>query len=312
MNKKSRIEKITNIIILIISVVLGFAIATWTTGIQSQFFAQMGVSKWGAITVEPLLVLTSFILGIKSNGLHKTIAFFFMTLLLIVSMLTMVSMYTKKSFVAIRTSQVNVEISKSSDKTEELIRDSLKSLNERQASSKSTLKMVDKLQKQQDKTEKRKEGDMLELQAIIETLSTVLHVNQKVAVLLFSIFISLASVFSPSFLFFSAGMMIRSTGAFTAISDQIKRMQGLSLKQRIILLSKENVTDDIEELAKFLGTSERVIKGQLSRIGKKIKFDDKKIIKEETDKPKKRKRRKRKNIDIQTEEADFSMHPVKS
>jgi len=258
---------------MIICLTLGTCIVVWVTGIQGQFLDQLGISKFGALTIEPLAVISSFLLGVKITRIHRVITLLFLVILFGVSLITVTSMYAKRSYVVLEQQSINKNLSSKSSKSEEVIANVVEKLGNRdEVSSKNISKIIGQLQKQQDKTDKRTESTTLELHSIIEVISSILHVTDKVAILIFSIFISLAAVFAPSFLFFSAGMMIQKTGIFVAVSNQIKRMSSLSLKQKVILMTRENVTTDVEEMAKFLGTSEQVINGQLSRISKKIKL----------------------------------------
>jgi DNA-binding CsgD family transcriptional regulator len=271
MSKKGKLERILNIAIIAVCLILGSAIVAWDTSIQAQFLKQIGVSEWGAITIEPLLVVASFLLGVRIKPIHRAIALGFLLILFGISLITVTSMYAQKSYIAIEQHAINENLAKRSTSSEDVIVKTLDKLGSREyVSSKNITKVIDQLQKQQEKTEKRSEPETLELKSIIDVISSLLHVDDKLAVLIFSFFISLSAVFSPSFLFFSAGMMMQNTGIFTAVSDQIKRMEGLSLKQKIILMTKENVTDDIEEMAKFLGTKERIVKSQLSKINSKL------------------------------------------
>jgi len=269
-------EKWLYTVILIICAILGIGISIWTTGVQAEFLAEMGVSRWGAMTIEPLLIIVSFLLGIKITKTHKVISMSFLVILFGISLITMVSMYTKRSFVTLETQKEKTLLGSKSTQSEEAIRNALSGLSERgTTSSKNIVKVIDQLQKQNDKTEKSVKSETLELQAIIETVSKLTGLKERDAVLFFAFFVSLAAVFSPSFLFFTAGMMLKSTGIFDGIvtENPVDRMKELSLKQKIVLLTKENVTKDVTEMAKFLETSEAVIQAQLTRIDKKMGDD---------------------------------------
>lgn len=268
MNKAGKIEKRINYIILAVSVLLGFSIAAWTTSIQAAFLETIGVSPWGALTIEPLLIITSFLLGLKITRTHRLVSSAFITILMSISLLCMVSMYTKKSYVTLEARKSHAELAGSSIESEKAIRRALDSLTDRQLSGKKTLQMVDRLQKQESRTEAHTEAAGSDIQAIVDTISGLLKIGDRGAILLFSILVSLSAVFSPSFLFFSAGMMIRNTGLLIKGNNH-EKYQGLSVHQKAVLLVKDNITDDVKEMANFLGTSERVIKSQLSRIERK-------------------------------------------
>jgi hypothetical protein len=210
----SQAHKKFHITMLVLCVLLGTIIACWTTYIQSQFLQTLGVNPIGALTIEPLLIVTSFLLGIKITRVHKLVTAVFLCLLLGVSMITIVSMYTKSAYVALDTNKVNQQLVASSSETEKVINETLKSLNERSVTAKSALKVIEKLQEQNKQTAARQQSGTLEIQAIVDTIARILHIENKVAILMFALFVSLAAVFSPSFLFFTAGMMLTSVGIF--------------------------------------------------------------------------------------------------
>jgi len=262
--------------LIFICLILGLMIATWTFTVQSAFFLELGVSAWGAVTVEPLIIVISFLLGTtKLPTWNKILGSCLLILLTIVSLSSMISMYTKHSYTVIDSSKASIAQLSTSAKNEELIRNSLQGLSERgTTSSKSITKAIDQLQKQQEKTEQIVKHDTLELKAIIETIAAVMRTTEKNAIFWFALFVSLAAVFSPSFLFYSASKMITNVGWYDNVTDQFDRMKDLSLKQKIILLTKENVSGDVEEIAKFLKTTPTVVKSQLTRIDKKFKGED--------------------------------------
>lgn len=271
---KSNFDRNLNIFILIMCVVLGLLVAYFSTSVQANFFHELGVSRLAAFTIEPTLILVSFLLGIKISKVHKTIAFGFLCVLFLVSFISIVSMYSKKSFTIIEKNKVNQTLLSKSGKSEEIIADTIDRLSKRDdVSSKNIVKAIDQLQKQQTKAEVRAD-EVSELKSIIDIISTLLTMQEKNAILLFAVLIALSAVFAPSFLFFSAGMMIRNLGF---IENKFENWNDLSLKQKIIMLAKDKVGNNIEDIAKFLHTDEGVIKAQLSRIGKKIDLDDIKI-----------------------------------
>jgi len=221
----SRAKKKFHITMLFLCILLGTVIGIWTTSIQGQFLQTLGVSPIGALTIEPLLIITSFLLGVKISKAHKIVTSLFLVVLLSISMLTIVSMYTKKAYVALDTYKVNQQQAQSSSEVEKTINDTLKSLNERSVSAKRALQVIEKLQEQNKQTAERQKTDTFELQAIADTLSNIFRINQKTSIFIFAIFVSLAAVFAPSFLFFSAGMMLRTSGLFSIseIKEKIVR-----------------------------------------------------------------------------------------
>ena len=270
--KKNNIERNINIALVVLSILLGTVVGVYTTGIQAEFFKELGVSRLAAITVEPLLILVSFLLGIKISRWHKAIATAFFAILLITSFITITSMYAKKSYALVDRDKANIAILEKSNKSEEAIAKTLDRLSNREeVSSKNIVKVIDQLQKQQKTAEVRTDANVSELKSIIDIISKVLTIEDKNAILVFSILVSLAAVFAPSFLFFTAGMMLTTLGIVGESS--FNDWDGLSLKQKIIMMAKDKVGDNTEEIAKFLNTDERVVKAQLSRIGKKVDLD---------------------------------------
>jgi hypothetical protein len=215
----STAHKRFHVTMLVLCVLLGTIIACWTTYIQSQFLQTIGVNFLGALTIEPLLIVTSFLLGIKITKIHKIITAIFLVLLLGVSMLTITSMYTKHAYVALDTTKSNQQLVASSAETQKTINETLKSLNERSVTAKSALQVIEKLQEQQKATAALQQSGMLEIHAIVDTVASILHVENKVAILIFALFVSLAAVFAPSFLFFTAGMMLTSVGIFVTTNE---------------------------------------------------------------------------------------------
>ncbi len=267
--KKNNLERNTNIIIVVLSILLATVVAYYTTSIQAQFFNELGVPKLAAITIEPLLILVSFILGFKTTKLHKTIAFGFFIVLLLTSFITITSMYAKKSYALIDKDKANISILDKSNKSEKVITEAIDRLSKREeVSSKNIVKAIDQLQKQTKVAEVRADANVSELKSIIDIISKILTIEDKSAILLFSMFISLAAVFSPSFLFFTAGMMLNTLGIVGESS--FNDWDDLSLKQKIIMLAKEKVGDDPEKLSKFLGTTPKVINTQFTKIKNKL------------------------------------------
>jgi hypothetical protein len=271
------LEKNINKSLVVLSIILGTLVAFYTTSIQAQFFAELGVSKVAAITIEPLLILVSFLMGITISRWHKVIAFSFFLVLLLTSFITITSMYAKKSYSLIDKDKANISILEKSDKSEKIISDAVDRLSKRDnVSSKNVVKVIDQLQKQSKVAEVRTDSNVSELKSIIDIITRLLSnfftINDRDAILIFSVLLSLAAVFSPSFLFFTAGMMLKSLGLMD--DKEFKDWETLSLKQKIIMLAKEKVGDDVEKIAEFLHTDEGVIKAQLSRIGKKVDLDN--------------------------------------
>ncbi len=198
-------------IILAASLTLGFMIAVWTTTLQARFFNTIGISPWGALTVEPLLIVTSFLTGLRITRVHRLISVAFIVILLCVSFTCTVSMYTRASYVALDARRAHADIAGSSLEAEKTIRRSLDSLTDRQLSGKKTLAMIDRLQKQQRRTEAQatEAAANSDLQAVADTISKLLGgIDNRSAIFVFALLASFAATFAPSYLFFSAGMML--------------------------------------------------------------------------------------------------------
>ncbi len=192
------------------SVALGFAAAVWTTSLQAGFFKTIGVSPWGALTVEPLLIVASFLLGKGITRVHRIVSAGFILVLLCVSFSTICSMYTKSTYVALDSRQTHAEIERNSIEAEKTIRRSLDSLTDRQLSGKRTLQMIDRLQKQERRTEAQatEAAATSDIGAVADTISRLMGIGNRSAVFVFALLASLAATFASSYLFFSAGMMI--------------------------------------------------------------------------------------------------------
>lgn len=271
--KSFSFEKYLNVSIVIICISLGIGVMTWTTGIQAAFMQAMGVSRWGAMTVEPLLVISSFLLGLNLAKWHRRITVIFLIVLFGISLLMMVSMYAKKSYLVIdqhRASQRLVSLGEDSEKE---IRGALKGLSDRgTTASKNIVKVIDQLQIQQKEIESNLKGEVVELRAIIDAIVLIIRVDEKIAVMIFSLFVSLAAVASPSFLFFSASMTLRKImNIDQPTMAKAVPLLSLSLNQKLIKLMQDHVTGDAEEIAKILGMNLIVVRTQLSRIKKKLR-----------------------------------------
>lgn len=257
--------------LLSICLLLGLVISGWTTFLQSQFLTSIGVSPLGAIAIEPLLIITSFLIGFKISNWHKSISILFMVILTLVSMISILSMYLKTTYTEIAKIEQNKIRIEQVQQTEELIQNSLQSLTERKIGAKNTLKLIDKLQSQQQEVNVK--GTESELSSIIKILSTFLMLSPEKATLLFSVLISLATVFSPSFLFFSAGLIllqIKEEKNHIIEEEEIEqKREKLTPKQRTTLSTIKETNGDIEETAKILNVPERTIKAQITRIEEK-------------------------------------------
>lgn len=192
--------------ICICCIILGLIIAVWTTHLQSLFLNSLGVSSFGAIAVEPLLIIVSFLIGYKISKPHRILSIIFITIITVVSLLTILSMYIKNTYKEIYINKVNIELVEKNKETQDLIQNSLKSLTDRGISSKSTIKLIDRLQKQEQIITDKSEITELGITAAI--LSKLLNTQQETALLIFAVLISLVTAFAPSFLFFSSGLLI--------------------------------------------------------------------------------------------------------
>lgn len=193
--------------ISIVCITMGIAIAVWTTILQSNFLYTIGVSKLGAIAIEPLLIIVSFLIGFRISKIHQIVATVFILAITTVSLLTISSMYIQNVQREIYTMQATDQLIASSKSTQKLIQDSLSTLSSRGISSKSTIALVDRLQKQEQTI--KEQATTTELGIIATILANILTTSQEDAILIFTILISLVTAFAPSFLFFSAGLLIK-------------------------------------------------------------------------------------------------------
>lgn len=200
-------DKIMKLFISIVCIVMGIAIAIWTTLLQANFLRSIGVSKLGAIAIEPLLIVVSFLVGFRISKMHRIISSLFIIIITIVSLLTISSMYIQNVQKEIYTMQANADLIDSSKQTQKLIQDSLATLSNRGISSKSTIALVDRLQKQENII--KEQATTTELGIIATILANILTTSQEHAIMIFTILISLVTAFAPSFLFFSAGLLIK-------------------------------------------------------------------------------------------------------
>ena len=263
---KGNFDRNLNIFILICCVALGLTVAFFSTSIQARFFEELGVSWIAAFTIEPTLIIVSFLLGIVITKTHKTVAFIFLVILFVVSFISIVSMYSKKSFTLIEKNKITQNILSKSGKSEEIISNTIDKLSKRDnVSSKNIVKAIDQLQKQQDKATIKSEENVSELKGIIDVISMLLTIDEKRAILLFSVLIALSAVFAPSFLFYSAGMMVKKLN----VVEEREDFSDLSLKQKIVMLAKDKFGGDVKKIAKFLETDEGTVKSQFTRIKNK-------------------------------------------
>ena len=193
--------------ISIVCIMMGIAIAIWTTILQSNFLHTIGVSKLGAIAIEPLLIIVSFLIGFRISKMHQIVSAIFIIAITTVSLLTISSMYIQNVQKEIHTMQANSQIIDSSKQTQKLIQNSLSTLSTRGISSKSTIALVDRLQKQENII--KEQATTTELGIIATILANILTTSQEDAIMIFTILISLVTAFAPSFLFFSAGLLIK-------------------------------------------------------------------------------------------------------
>jgi len=63
---------------------------------QANFLEAIGINKWGAMSLEPILLTCGFLLNRKITKTHRVIIILFMIVLYIVSSLIMVNMYSLK------------------------------------------------------------------------------------------------------------------------------------------------------------------------------------------------------------------------
>jgi len=196
--------------ISIACITMGIAIAIWTTIMQSNFLSTIGVSKLGAIAIEPLLIIVSFLIGFRISKTHQVVSVIFIVAITTVSLLTISSMYIQNVQKELHTMQANSQIIDSSKQTQKLIQDSLATLSNRGISSRSTLALVDRLQKQEQVI--TTQITTTELVVIATILANILTTSQEHAIMIFTILISLVTAFAPSFLFFSAGLLIKDYG----------------------------------------------------------------------------------------------------
>jgi len=256
----------------IICFLLGTGISIWTTWLQSTFLETIGISPWGAITIEPLLIVVSFLLGIKISKSHSAISIIFMIVLSAVSFLTILSMFTSKSYNDIIQQEINSDRIESSQKNEDVIRDTLDSLKGRGIGSKSAIKIIDRLQKQE--TVIIKKAEISEVSVVIDIISKFIGIGKEKAIFVFTILISLTTVFAPPFLFFSSGLILSQVSFLKKkIDDKISKLHTLTASQKSVYLAYENITKDIEELAKFLNMKPGIVNMQLTKISKKLKSE---------------------------------------
>ena len=257
----------------IICFLLGTGISIWTTWLQSTFLETIGISPWGAITIEPLLIVVSFLLGIKISRGHSTLSIIFMIILSAVSFLTILSMFTSKSYNDIIQQEINSSRIESSQKNEDIIRDTLDSLKDRGVGSKSAIAIIDRLQKQE--TTIIKKAEISEVSVVIDIISKFIGISKDKAIFVFTILISLTTVFAPPFLFFSSGLILSQAAFLKRIyHDKIAKLHTLTASQKSVYLAYENVTKDVEELAKFLNMKPGIVNMQLTKISKKLKAKD--------------------------------------
>lgn len=254
--------------ILSICLVLGIIIASWTTYLQSQFLSSIGISPLGAIAIEPLLIITSFLIGYKISNWHRVVSIAFMSILTVVSMTSILSMYLKNTYFEISQMEQNKVRIEQLQKNENLIQNSLSSLTERGIGSKNTLKLIDKLQTQQEVVNIK--TNETELSSIIKVLSTFLMLSPEKATLLFSILISLATVFSPPFLFYSSGLLINNIKR-----DEVKKESIDNTKQSDEVLPpiQIKIPEKVEEVPSTEKKLEMIVpeeKIQPEKIEKKI------------------------------------------
>lgn len=256
--------------ILFISIILGLGTAIWSVYLQSDFLKIIGVSPWGAITLEPILIVCSFLIGIKISKWHKFISSVFLILLFVISFATVSPIYLKNIYTEIKNTEVNQTRIEQTQKTEDSIRESFDSLSQRGLGAKNTLKIIDKLQKQQEIVDQK--VIKTELNSIIEILTTFFYLSPRNSTFLFSILISLSAVFSPAFLFFSSGLVInqiKEERGKKTIKEE-KKIEKLTDKQKSVLFTYNEMNKDISKTAKVLNLKPRVIKSQLSKIADKI------------------------------------------
>jgi len=195
-----------NYFLISVCLLLGVFIAAFLTTLQATFLQTIGISKFGAIALEPVLVIASFLIGIKVSMPHRLLSFIFLILISIGSLTAVSSIYTKHLFMELEDKEINAERLESHKKSEEVIRDALDNLVHRGASSKSTIKIIEGLKEQQQNIKEVK--DITEVQAIGNTLSVIFKMEPYNAILMFGILLSIITVFAPSFLLFSSGLMI--------------------------------------------------------------------------------------------------------
>lgn len=208
--------------ISLVCIAMGIAIAIWTTILQSNFLYTIGVSKLGALTIEPLLIIVSFLIGFRISKIHQIVSAIFILAITTVSLLTISSMYIQNVQKEIYTMQANDQLIASSKQTQKLIQDSLATLSTRGISSKSTIALVDRLQKQEQTI--TEQATTTELGIIATILANILTTSQEDAIMIFTILISLVTAFAPSFLFFSAGLLIKDYGSKDDKEVPIKKL----------------------------------------------------------------------------------------
>ena len=255
-----------------ISIILGIIIAIWTTYLQGMFFSNFGISPIGAIAVEPLLIITSFFIGYKITTPHKTISVIFITILTVVSFLTISSMFLKNSFIILENTKTNIERVQKLEQTENIIQNSLIDLTGRGASSKSTIKIIDRLQEQQKEVSKKL--DISELEAIIGVMSKYLRTTPEKAILIFSIFISLVTVFAPSFLFFTTGVLLKDIKKDSDSKKIINKIDSMLTDKQKDIYTNLKDNKSLGDISKKLNVPERIIKSQISRINSKLKDEE--------------------------------------
>lgn len=210
-------------IISIVCVLMGVALAVWTTTLRAKFLGSIGVNPFGAIAIEPLLIIVSFLIGYKISRWHQVVSGVFIIIITIVSLLTISSIYIQSVQKEIYTMVTNSQLIDSSKQTQQIIQNSLKSLSERGMSSKSTIALVDRLQKQEQTIQEQ--AKVTELGIIANVLSNILTTSQERAITIFTILISLVTAFAPSFLFFSAGLLTRSGTKVGAAKPKDKKVK---------------------------------------------------------------------------------------
>ena len=187
-------------------IALGLLISGWATYLQSEFLSILGVSKFGALSIEPLLIVCSFLIGFKISKSHRLVSIALMSVLTIVSLTTILSTYLTKTnaeLEAYRNNQIRIE---QSAKNETLIRNTVERFNNKNLSSKNTVAAIKELREQEKSVETKNVKS--ELVCTIEILSKSLMMSPERATFLIAFLLSLTAVLSPSFLFFSAGLIL--------------------------------------------------------------------------------------------------------